>query len=71
MDNNFYDRQRQVDQDHERQKSKLQKHATMETWGIEQGEAHQGNIPSSEGADVVPPKPGLLGRLRKLFTGRS
>ncbi len=70
MDNNFYDRQRQVEQEHDRQKAKLQKHSTMETVSLEQGEAHQGHIPSAEGADVVPPKPGLLARLRKLITGR-
>jgi hypothetical protein len=70
MDNNYHDRQRQVDQEHERQRAKLQKHSTMETWSIEQGEAHQGKVPSAEGADVVPPKPGLLARLRKLITGR-
>lgn len=63
MNSDFEHRQRQIQQDQERQKAQLGKGSTVETWHIEQGEAKQGNIPSSEGADVVPPQPTLLGRL--------
>jgi hypothetical protein len=70
MNSDFDRRQREVDQQHERQKAKLQKHTTLETWNIEQREAHSGHIPSAKNADVDPPKPGLLARLRKLITRR-
>lgn len=63
MQSDFEHRQRQIEQEQERHKAQLGKSSTVETWHIEQGEANQGNLPSPEGADVVPPEPTLLGKL--------
>ncbi|NDJ60700.1 MAG: hypothetical protein GYB67_06215 [Chloroflexi bacterium] len=70
MSSEFHNQQRRIDQDHERQRAKLQKHETIETWHIEQEEAQRGNIASPEEADVEPPQPHPLVRLWKRLTGR-
>jgi hypothetical protein len=67
MNEEFYRRQAEVNQDHERQKVAQQKHATLETYNLEQQEAHSGHIPSAQGADVEPPPPSLWQRVRKLL----
>ena len=65
MNEEFYRRQAEINQDHERQSQ--QKHATLETYNLEQQEAHQGHIPDPKGADVVPPEPTLWQRIRKVL----
>ncbi len=67
MNEEFYRRQAEANQDHDRQKLAQQKHATMETYNLEQQEAHSGHIPSAVGADVEPPAPTFWQRIRKLL----
>ncbi len=67
MNEEFYRRQAEANQDHDRQKAAQQKHTTLETYNLEQQEAHSGHIPSAQGADVEPPAPTLWGRIRKLL----
>ena len=59
----YFDRQR-------REAAQREKHQTMETYQLEQQEAHQGNIPDPKKYDVDPPKPGLLGRIKRLLGGK-
>lgn len=64
MNNDFYERERRMEQDRER--AGHQKHSTLETYNLEQQEAHQGHIPDPKGQyDSVPPQPGFFGRLLK------
>lgn len=65
MNEEFYRRQAEIDQDHDRQAQT--KHSTLETYSLEQQEAHQGHIPDPKGADVVPPDPTLWQRIRKVL----
>lgn len=65
MNEEFYRRQAEINQDHERQRVNQSKHSTLETYGLEQQEAHLGHIPDPKGADVVPPEPTLWQRIRK------
>lgn len=67
MNEEFYRRQAEVSQEQDRQRSAQQKHATLETYNLEQQEAHQGHIPDPQGADVVPPAPTLWQRIRKMI----
>lgn len=64
MNEEFYRRQAEANQDHDRQKQAQQKHTTLETYNLEQQEAHSGNIPSPQSADVEVPL-SLWQRLRK------
>ncbi|MBE2271854.1 MAG: hypothetical protein IAE80_26710 [Anaerolinea sp.] len=65
MNNDFFERERRMEQDRER--AQHQKHQTLETYNLEQQEAHQGHIPDPKGADVEPPQPGFFGRLLKML----
>ena len=65
MNEEFYRRQAEANQDHDRQKIAQQKHTTLETYNLEQQEAHSGHIPSAQGADTEPPPLSLWGRIRK------
>lgn len=65
MNEEFYRRQSEVNQGQERQRLAQQKHSTLETYNLEQQEAHQGHIPDPKTADVVPPAPTLWQRIRK------
>ena len=67
MNEEFYRRQADANQDHERQHVQQSKHSTLETYSLEQQEAHSGHIPSAEGADVEPPAPTLWQRIKKLL----
>jgi hypothetical protein len=67
MNEEFYRRQAEVNQDHERQKVAQSKHATLETYNLEQQEAHSGHIPSAQGSDVEPPAPTLWQRIKKML----
>ena len=67
MNEEFYRRQAEANQEHDRQKIAQGKHATLETYNLEQGEANLGHIPDPKGADVVPPEPTLWQRIRKLL----
>jgi hypothetical protein len=62
MNNDFYERERRMEQDRER--AQHLKHETLETYNLEQQEAHHGHIPDPKGQyDSVPPQPTLLTRL--------
>jgi hypothetical protein len=67
MNEEFYRRQAEQNQDQERQRVASQKHSTLETYNLEQQEAHTGHIPDPKGADVVPPAPTLWQRIKKLL----
>jgi hypothetical protein len=67
MNEEFYRRQSENNQDHDRQKAAQQKHSTMETYSLEQQEAHAGHIPNPIGTDAEPPQPTLWQRIRKLI----
>ena len=67
MNEEFYRRQAETNQEAEHQKIAQQKHATLETYNLEQQEAHAGHIPDPKGANVVPPEPTLWQRIRKLL----
>jgi len=67
MNEEFYRRQAEANQEHEHQKLAQQKHSTLETYNLEQQEAHQGHIPNPVGADVDPPAPTLWQRIRKML----
>lgn len=63
MNNDFYERERRLEQN--RDKAQSQKHQTLETYNLEQQEAHHGHIPDPSKYDVAPPAPGLIARLLK------
>lgn len=67
MNEEFYRRQAEMNQDQERQRANQAKHSTLETYNLEQQEAHQGHIPDPKGADVTPPDPTLWQRIRKVL----
>ena len=67
MNEEFYRRQAENNQEHDRQKIAQEKHATLETYNLEQQEAHSGHIPSPKGTDAEPPAPTLWQRIKKLF----
>jgi hypothetical protein len=61
----FYRQQKKLDERRERES--IKKHQTLETYNIEQQEAQHGHIPDPKQYDVVPPKPTLLQRLKRLL----
>ena len=65
MNNDFYERERRIEQGRERAQN--QKHQTLETYNLEQQEAHHGNVPDPKLYDVDPPAPGFFARLLKLL----
>lgn len=65
MNNDFYEREHRMEQ--ERERAQQHKHQTLETYNLEQQEAHQGNIPDPKQYDVDPPQPGIIGRLLKML----
>ncbi len=66
MNNDFYERERRMEQDRER--AQTQKHQTLETYNLEQQEAHQGHgIADPKKYDVDPPQPGIIARLLKML----
>ena len=67
MNEEFYRRQTEAHQEQEHQKVAQQKHATLETYNLEQQEAHAGHIPSPQGSDAAPPTPTLWQRIRSLL----
>ncbi|MCK6581154.1 MAG: hypothetical protein L6Q98_23945 [Anaerolineae bacterium] len=67
MADDFYRRQKEREQDHDRAQAHGSSHSTMETYQIEQGEANIGHIPDPRGVDAVPPEPTLIQRLLKLL----
>jgi hypothetical protein len=67
MNEEFYRRQAEQQQEHERQQLAQQKHSTLETYNLEQAEAHSGHIPDPTGTDAEPPAPTLWQRIRKLL----
>jgi len=67
MNEEFYRRQAESNQDHEHQKAAAQKHSTLETYNLEQQEANLGHIPDPRGADVEPLPPTLWQRIRKML----
>ena len=64
MNEEFYRRQAENQQEHDRQQSA--KHSTLETYNLEQQEAHSGHIPDPKGTDAEPPAPTLWQRLKKM-----
>ncbi len=67
MNEEFYRRQAEANQEHDQQKIAAQKHSTLETYNLEQQEAHQGHIPSAKDAHVEPLPPMLWQRIRKML----
>ena len=67
MNEEFYRRQTEQNQENERQHNANQKHPTLETYNLEQQEAHSGHIPDPKGTDAVPPAPTLWQRIKKLL----
>ncbi len=65
MSDEFHHRKAEIDQDLKRQQARSQKHETLETYNIEQGEAHAGHIPDPRGTDAYQPKPTLWERIKK------
>lgn len=63
MNEEFYRRQSENKQEHDRQN--LPKHSTLETYSLEQQEAHSGHVPSAIGTDAEPPAPTLWQRIKK------
>ncbi len=66
MNEEFYRRQAENNQSAQ-QKAAQQKNSTMETYNLEQQEAHSGHIPSPVGTDATPPAPTLWQRIRKMI----
>ncbi len=67
MNEEFYRRQAEANQQHERQHDAQSKHSTLETYGIEQGEANSGHIPAPQ-SDVEPAAPpSLWQRIKKMI----
>jgi hypothetical protein len=67
MNEEFYRRQTENKQESEHQKNAAQKHSTLETYNLEQQEAHAGHIPSAQSADVEPLPPTLWQRIKKML----
>lgn len=65
MNEEFYRRQSENQQEHDRQSAA--KHSTMETYSLEQHEAHAGHLPDPKGTDAEPPAPTLFQRLKKML----
>lgn len=64
MNEEFYRRQAEKKQEHQQHGSP---NSTMETYQLEQQEAHSGHLPSSKGTDAVSPDPTLWQRLKKML----
>jgi hypothetical protein len=68
MNQDFYDRERQVKQYEERQKARAQKHSTLETVQMEQNAAQDGVAsPLGESENT---RQGIFARLKKAFFGK-
>ncbi len=68
MNEEFYRRQAENSQEQERQKVAQQKHSTLETYNLEQQEAHSGHIPKpQQGAEPEPAPPTLWQRVKKML----
>lgn len=66
MNEEFYRRQAEASQEHDRQKLAQQKHATMETYNLEQQEAHSGHVPHPVG-ETEKAAPSLWQRIKKML----
>lgn len=67
MNEEFYRRQAEADQQHERQHDAQLKHSTLETYGLEQQEAHSGHIPTPQNESMPATSPSLWQRLKKMI----
>lgn len=67
MSDEFHHRKVELDQELKRQELRSKKHQTMETYNIEQGEAHSGHVPDPRGTDAYQPNPTLWQRIKKLL----
>ncbi len=66
MNEEFYRRQAEQNQQHERQQQAT--HSTMETYNLEQQEAHSGHIPGAQGEPAPEPvQLSLWERIKKLI----
>jgi hypothetical protein len=69
MNQNFYTREQEARQQNRRQRAQVEKHQTLEMLQIEQHAAQEG-IPSALG-EQENPRPGFLGRLKRLILKKS
>lgn len=67
MSEEFYRRQKEMQQEHERLNVQNASHSTLETYHIEQNEAQSGHLPDPKGVDATPPSPTLFERVLKLL----
>jgi hypothetical protein len=65
MNEEYYRRQAENQQEHQHPHNSP--HSTMETYQLEQQDAHSGHLPSSEGTDAEPPAPTLWQRIKKML----
>ncbi len=65
MNEEFYRRQAEQNQQHERQQQAT--YSTMETLGLEQGEANSGHIPAAQSDVESTTPPSLWQRIKKLI----
>ncbi len=67
MSEEFYRRQKEMQQEHERISIHNTSHSTLETYQLEQTEAQSGHLPDPKGVDATPPSPTLFERLLKML----
>lgn len=65
MADEFYRRQKEIEQAQDRDHAHASSHSTMETYQIEQGEANIGHVPDPKGTDAVPPEPTIFQKIMK------
>jgi hypothetical protein len=73
MGDEFYHRQKQVEQDHDRAQHKGSKHTTYETWQLEQQAAEDGKFVPDPMDKLQPTgkKPNLLVRIQRALFGKK